>query len=134
LFEVDDNAQFEGRVLVAEDTLTNQKLITLILEKLGLDVTIVDNGVQAVKAAVKDEFDMIFMDIQMPRMNGYKAAALLKSKNVNTPIIALTAHALEDDRKKCIDAGCDDYLAKPIQKQLLMQKLAKFLGAKSQVS
>jgi len=130
----DTPSKFTGRVLVAEDTLTNQKLLTVILEKLGLDVTLVENGVQAVKAALSSEFDLILMDIQMPKMNGYKAASILKSKNVNTPIIALTAHALQGDRKKCFDAGCDDYLAKPIQRHKLVQKIAKFLPAKTPAS
>ena len=118
---------FRGRVLVAEDTPTNQMLIRLLLEKLGLDVTIVDDGAKAVQTAAAEPYDLIFMDIQMPNMNGYEAAEAVRRAGNKTPIIALTAHAMKGDKERCLAAGCSDYLAKPIDHKRLREVLARYL-------
>lgn len=109
-----DQARFSGRVLVAEDVKTNQMLIELLLKRMGLEVIIVDDGNGAVQKAATESFDLIFMDIQMPNINGYDATRALREKGITTPIIALTAHAMKEDRRACLEAGCDGYLGKPI--------------------
>jgi len=105
-----EQQRFSGHVLVAEDSKTSQKLIKSLLARLGLDVTIAENGKEAVDKALTTRFDLIFMDIQMPKMNGYKATKMLRKKGITTPIVALTAYAMRGDDAKCIEAGCDDYM------------------------
>ncbi|MGA2915254.1 MAG: response regulator [Sedimentisphaerales bacterium] len=122
-----DKVRFAGRVLVAEDTPTNQILISLLLKKLGLEAVIVENGQQAVQKAMTEKFDVILMDIQMPEMNGYDATQQLRKKGVILPIIAQTACAMKGDDEKCLAAGCSDYISKPIDKKKLVDILAKYL-------
>jgi CheY-like chemotaxis protein/HPt (histidine-containing phosphotransfer) domain-containing protein/anti-sigma regulatory factor (Ser/Thr protein kinase) len=124
--------EFSGRVLVAEDSKTNQKLIRWLLEGLGLQVTIAADGKGAVEKALTEPFGLIFMDIQMPQMNGYEATEALRKKGLTKPIVALTAHAMKGDDKKCLDAGCDDYLTKPIDREKLVQVLSKHLPKSSE--
>lgn len=122
-----DEQSFSGNVLVAEDTKTNQTLIKLLLEKAGLDVTIVEDGNQAIDKATTGNYDLILMDMQMPNLNGYDATKLLREQGFVTPIVALTANAMQGDEEKCIAAGCNDYLAKPIDRNRLLQLLSKYL-------
>ncbi|TFG48072.1 MAG: response regulator [Candidatus Brocadiia bacterium] len=122
--------KFKGRVLVAEDSPTNIKLIEMLLRNMGLDVTLAKDGREAVKAALAADFDLILMDIQMPVMNGYEAAELLKEKGISAPVIALTANAMKGDEEKCLAAGCDAYITKPIEKAKLIDTLTKFLTQK----
>jgi signal transduction histidine kinase/DNA-binding response OmpR family regulator/HPt (histidine-containing phosphotransfer) domain-containing protein/PAS domain-containing protein len=122
-----EKISFSGEVLVAEDVITNQMLVKRMLVKLGLEPTIVENGQKAVETASNKNFDLIFMDIQMPNMNGLEAARLLREKGIQTPIVALTANALEGDDKKCIQAGCNDYMSKPIKREKLLKILKKHL-------
>jgi signal transduction histidine kinase/ActR/RegA family two-component response regulator len=126
-----EQPEFSGHVLVAEDDKTNQMLIKSLLRKMGLEITIADDGKQAVQKALEEQFDLIFMDIQMPYMNGYEATEILKAGEISAPIIALTAHAMEGDKEKCIKAGCDDYLTKPIDREKLMELIGKYLPVKS---
>ncbi len=119
--------EFKGRVLVAEDVETNQMLSKFLLTRMGLEVTIAEDGNQAVQKALVGEFDMIFMDIQMPNKNGYDATRTLREKGITTPIVALTANAMQGDDKKCAEAGCDDYLTKPLDRQQLLEKICKHL-------
>ncbi len=126
-------SKFSGRVLVAEDTLTNQVLVELLLKRLGLDVTIAADGIEAVDKALSGDFDLILMDIQMPKMNGYEATRALREKGLATPIVALTAHAMKGDDKKCIESGCDDYLSKPIDRQKLLDVISKYLPSQAQI-
>ncbi len=125
-------AGFSGRVLVAEDLLPTQILMRTVLERLGLDVTIVADGNGAVQKCETQSFDIIFMDINMPNMNGYEATKVLRANDVRTPVIALTANAMKGDEEKCIKAGCDDYLAKPISRRELLENIRKYLPSSKQ--
>ncbi len=127
------SSKFEGVVLVAEDNPTNQIVAQGLLELLGCQVDTVANGQEAVQAATRNQYDLIFMDCQMPVMDGYtatreirKTTAALSGKRV--PIIALTAHAMKGDRQACLEAGMDDYLVKPYDEQQLAAVLSKWLS------
>ncbi|NVD25258.1 response regulator [Desulfuromonas acetoxidans] len=114
------------RILLAEDNDVNQRLVQLILRPLDYQLTVVSNGQQAVEACEKEEFSLILMDCQMPLMDGYEAAQHIRQQ-VNTPIIALTAHAGEEDVQRCRDAGMIDYLCKPYRQIQLLDMLEKHL-------
>ena len=131
--DISKQAKVSGSVLVAEDSQTNQLLIKLLLEKLGLEITTVKDGKEAVEKVLSQSFDLIFMDIQMPNMNGYEATQELRSKGITTPIVALTAHAMKGDDEKCISAGCDDYLAKPLNRKRLVETVHKYLCSEGKV-
>jgi Amt family ammonium transporter len=114
------------RVLLVEDGLDNQKLLSFLLRKAGATVNIVGDGKQAVELLCIDgsldgelhshaQFDIVLMDMQMPQMDGYQATKLLRSKGYRLPILALTAHAMDSERTKCLAAGCDAWLTKPIE-------------------
>ena len=119
------------RVLLAEDGPDNQRLISTVLRKANATVEVVENGRLAVDAALAEPFDVILMDMQMPEMDGYDAATLLREKGYGGPVLALTAHALLEDRQRCLDAGCDDYLTKPIDRAGLIAAVALYAGAES---
>jgi len=123
--------EYSGHVLVAEDDRINQILIKSLLRKMDLEITIVADGEQAVQKALEEQFDLILMDIQMPHMNGYEATKKLKAWKISAPIIALTAYAMDGDKEKCIEAGCDDYLTKPIDREKLLELIGKYLPVKS---
>jgi len=115
------------QVLLVEDNTFNQKVASKFLKNLGLAVTIADNGKKAVEAVKNGRFDIVLMDIQMPEMDGYEATRAIrewqKESGVKVPIIAMTAHAMKGDREKCLAAGMDDYLPKPINEKLLAEKI-----------
>ena len=124
-----------GKVLLAEDGFDNQRLISYRVEQAGAQVQVADNGRiafdEAMRAWQKDEpYDVILMDMQMPEMDGYTAAAKLRAEGYKGPIIALTAHAMSGDREKCIQAGCDEYTTKPIKVHELLMLIDKFTRPK----
>ena len=128
-----------GRLLLVEDGPDNQRLITHILRRAGAEVVLANNGLLAIEAAqnAQDEgkpFDVILMDMQMPVMDGYQASAALRRKGYTRPIIALTAHAMATDRRKCLDAGCDDFASKPIDRAKLIETIRNHLGAERQAA
>ncbi len=125
---LDEDLRFQGKVLVAEDLEGSQKMMRLMLTRFGVEVHIVSNGRQAVQAAQQGEFDLIFMDMQMPEMNGYEATAYLRKEGYQLPIVALTANAMKGDDQTCLEAGCSDYLPKPIDRRELPRILRKYLS------
>jgi len=117
-----------GRVLVAEDNPSNQKLVSILLQKMGLEVAMVDDDQAAVdKIAAGETFDVILMDMQMPVMNGYDATRQLRANGCKLPIIALTANAMMGDEDKCLSAGCDAYLSKPIDRAKLSELIGRYI-------
>jgi two-component system, sensor histidine kinase len=123
------SCMFSGKILVAEDNPSNQKLITILLQKIGLEVTIADDGGKAVEKCAAETFDLILMDMQMPNMNGYDATRQLRKQGVKTPVIAVTANAMMGDEDKCLEAGCDGYISKPIDRAKLTEVVSQYLGA-----
>ncbi len=128
--------QVSGRILLAEDGPDNQRLITHYLTKAGADVTIADNGVSALELLSNAEregrtFDLLITDMQMPEMDGYTLARTLRARGTTMPIVALTAHAMAEDRAKCLAAGCDDYASKPVNRALLLTTVARWIGGTS---
>jgi len=127
-------ASFEGKkILVAEDNRTNQMLIALILDELGIDISMANDGVEAEKIFEIDKFDLVLIDINMPKKNGQEAMKGIKKYEklqglISTPIVALTANAVNGDRENYLDAGFDEYLAKPIDSSELLRVLTKFFN------
>jgi CheY-like chemotaxis protein len=120
------------RVLLAEDNAVNQKLAVGVLTKLGCSVTVAENGRRAVAELERNDFGVVLMDVQMPEMDGFEATQAIRqherSSGRHTPIIAMTAHAMRGDRERCVAAGMDDYLSKPVRIRELSDKLALVLG------
>ena len=127
--QVLNNQKFQAKVLVVEDNKANQMFFKVLLNNLGItDIDIANDGVEAVNKA-SDEYDIVFMDENMPNMNGLESAKKIKQKGIKTPIIAVTANALSGDKEKFLEV-MDDYLPKPIDKNILIKILQKFLKSK----
>ncbi|MBI4763224.1 MAG: response regulator [Deltaproteobacteria bacterium] len=127
------------RVLLAEDNITNQQVALGILKKLGLRAEAVANGAEAVKALETIPYDLVLMDVQMPEMDGLEATREIRNPqsavlNHQIPIIAMTAHAMQGDREKCLQAGMNDYIAKPVSPQALADVLDKWLPKEPEVT
>ena len=123
-----------GRVLLAEDAPDVQFMMREILRQSGIEIEIAENGRTACEMAERSRadgrpYDVILMDIQMPEMNGYQATRCLRRQGWPGPIVAVTAHAMLGDREKCLEAGCTDYLAKPVSAATLREALARYLPA-----
>jgi CheY-like chemotaxis protein len=118
-----------ANILLAEDNVVNQRVATRMLEKDGHRVTVVNNGREALAVLEQGEFDMVFMDVQMPEMDGLEATAEIRRKEKRSgariPIIAMTAHAMTGDRERCLAAGMDDYISKPIRVKSLLELAEK---------
>jgi len=114
-------------ILVAEDTLFNQKFIRRLLDRWGYKATVVENGQAAVSAVSQNHFDIVLMDVQMPEMDGFEATEKIREMESSTakhvPIIAMTAHAMKGDRERCLEAGMDDYVPKPISSETLLNAI-----------
>ena len=122
-----------ARILVVEDMMVNQAIIATLLRDAGAQVAIADNGALGVRRVMQDMdngllFDVVLMDMQMPVMDGYEATAFLRKHGYQRPIVAVTAHALSGDREKTLEAGCDDYIAKPIDNKTLIAIISKYLN------
>ncbi len=125
-----------GHVLVAEDNQVNQQIARATLQKKGLTVEIASNGVEVIEAVKNYFFDLVLMDVQMPEMDGFEATRAIreleaKSQKKKIPIIAMTAHAMKDDRERCIQAGMDDYISKPMKPDSLAELLKNYLQGSS---
>ncbi len=118
----------QASVLLVEDNPVNRKLGTAILEKCGCSVTEAENGKYALEALDAQDFDCVFMDVQMPEMDGFEATRLIRADGRwnNLPIVAMTAHAMRGDRERCIAAGMDDYLTKPVSMDAVAAMIAKW--------
>ncbi|MDH7488301.1 MAG: PAS domain S-box protein [Anaerolineae bacterium] len=120
------------RVLLVEDNPVNQRLATRLLEKRGHIVTVANNGQEALAALGRDSFDIVLMDVEMPVMDGFAATAAIREREKETgrhiPIVAMTAHAMKGDRERCLEAGMDDYIPKPLQVEQLMEIIERLAG------
>jgi CheY-like chemotaxis protein len=127
------------RILLAEDNAINQKIACHVLEKQGHHVTVAADGRQALSALDQAHFDVVLMDVQMPEMDGFETTGAIRARErgtgVHLPIIAMTAHAMQGDRERCIAAGMDSYISKPLAIKELIELLERFsAGAPQEVS
>ena len=129
-----------ARILLVEDNRVNQDLASALLHQWHLQVDLAMNGIEALQALAREDYRLVLMDIQMPGMDGQEATRRLRDpasgvRNPRVPVVAMTAHAMPEDRRRCLDAGMDDYLSKPIQPLLLIEVLDRFLlGAPAHVA
>jgi CheY-like chemotaxis protein len=120
------------RILIAEDNLVNQRVAIYMLEKQGHQVTGTMNGEEALNAMEKENFELVLMDVQMPKMDGFQATRLIRAKERESgghiPIIAITAHAMKGDRERCLEVGMDEYIAKPLNVKQLSETIARVMS------
>jgi two-component system, cell cycle response regulator DivK len=122
----------KGRILVVEDNMDTYELVRFILEKDGFDTFLAMNGRDGVNAASKQMPDLIIMDLAMPEMDGWTATRLIKgnTRTASIPLLALTAHVLPSDRQRAMDAGCDEYITKPIDLEELLEAVNHWINAR----
>ena len=120
------------KILLVEDSLVNQKLAQALLRKYGHAVTVAHNGREALAAVIAEPFDLVLMDVQMPEMDGLEATATIRAREqqsgAHIPIIAMTAHAMDSDRQRCLEAGMDGYVSKPIRVTRLFETIASVVS------
>jgi signal transduction histidine kinase/ActR/RegA family two-component response regulator len=129
----------QGRILLVEDGKDNQRLISTLLRKAGAEVDIAENGVIAIEKIEESErtnqtFRLVLMDMQMPVCDGYEATRRLRHSGCQLPIVALTAHAMNSDREKCLSVGCDDYMVKPVDRKKLLSLASMYCGSPAAVT
>ena len=132
--DTDAVRQYNAKILVVEDTFVNQQVIRGLLKASGIRIDVANNGTEGVAKYKSGNYDLIFMDVQMPEMDGFEATAAIRELEKGTgrrqPIVAMTAHAMAGDREKCLAAGMDDYLSKPVKRSALEAKLYEWLSSK----
>lgn len=116
------------RILLTEDNLVNQKVALIHLRKFGYNADVANNGLEAVTAIKKNPYDLVLMDVQMPEMDGYDATRAIRCEGFKLPIIAMTANAMKGDREKCIEAGMNDYITKPVNPKILLEKIEQWVS------
>jgi CheY-like chemotaxis protein/anti-sigma regulatory factor (Ser/Thr protein kinase) len=133
--ETQAEGALQGHVLLVEDNKVNQMVAGKMLGAMGLTLDLAENGEKALAALAENRYDLVLMDCQMPVLDGYQATKAFRSREPQgekrLPIIAMTAHAMEGDRRKCLEAGMDDYIAKPVKKELLRKLLGRWLPVAS---
>jgi CheY-like chemotaxis protein len=125
------SANQTAKILLVEDNLVNQKLALALLKKMGLSATVAQNGQEALEFLAQQPFDVVLMDCQMPIKDGYQATKELRASNLankNIPVMAMTANAMQGDEEKCYASGMSDYLTKPVNPNIMAQKLTKWLS------
>ena len=123
-----DECRISGRVLLAEDVPCNRRLLCFLLERAGAEVVAVEDGAAALDAIQSSgPFDLVLMDMIMPKMDGYECCRELRARNYDGPLIAITSRSLPSDRQLCLDAGCDGYLIKPVDRNLLIRTVGRYL-------
>jgi two-component system sensor histidine kinase/response regulator len=126
-----EHKQFAHRILLAEDNSINRKLAVILLNKIGYSVDVVENGFQVIEKAKEGNYNAILMDVQMPEMDGFEATRRIRKWETglhqHVPIIAMTAHAMKGDRERCLEAGMDDYVSKPLEKSILISALNRWI-------
>ena len=118
-------------ILVAEDNPVNQRLVSRLLEKRGHRAELVGTGREAIDAVLRGEFDIVLMDLQMPDMDGLEATLRLRALGITTPILAITAHTMPSDRERCLAAGMDGFVHKPINAALLAEAVESAAAART---
>ena len=131
-YQYDLSSRVKGSILIAEDNKDNQELLTILLSDTGAELCFVDNGEKAIDKTRSKRYELILMDMQMPVMGGVEATKILRESNYTYPIVALTANAMPSDHDMCIEAGCNDFLTKPINKDRLFQVIYKYLEVQNE--
>ena len=130
-------AKHSVRILLVEDNPVNQKLAVAMLKRMGHRVTLANNGAEACVIFDRDPFDLVLMDVQMPEMDGFEATRRLRQREretgIRVPIVAMTAHAMSGDRERCLDAGMDDHITKPISRKVLEETVMRYSGAAADI-
>ena len=120
------------RILLAEDNVVNQKLAMRLLQQMGYRADLASNGIEAVESVQRQTYDVVLMDVQMPDMDGLQATALIREREsrlgLHTPIIALTAHTMKGDRERCLAAGANEVLFKPVAMDALFEAMGRILA------